>query len=337
MGEKRPRRSIRGVLFFLLGVLATQIAGQAFAQGSLSPSQLTFPDTIVGTPSASQSILLTNTGSMPVLLSGYGFDAAGFFITQSDCPLQTPGGGVGALAVGATCTIQVQFKPFGPGPLNVTFNVYVTDQNNNFLNQPTVILSGTGIKNPAGSAEMQAIIESAFPNPVPEGGTVTIRLGMTTWGPDPVTNAVLALAIPPGYTLVSCFNSSNLAPCDHNGLSPTITVASLDVARGVPMTAVVKVPTNVPIETGAAGPMLKPMTYTVSATSKASDPVPGNNSVSGTVSIIPPSAAQLSATSLDFGLQLEHYMSVAKKITLTSAGPSPLLIGAGGPGISIQG
>src|SRR5262245_49642657 len=113
MGEKRPRRSIKGFLFFLLGVLSTQVAGQAFAQISLSPSQLMFPDTIVDTPSASQSILLMNTGSMPVLLSGYGFDAAGFFITQSACPLQTQGGGVGALAVGVTCTIQLKFKPFG--------------------------------------------------------------------------------------------------------------------------------------------------------------------------------------------------------------------------------
>jgi Domain of unknown function DUF11/Abnormal spindle-like microcephaly-assoc'd, ASPM-SPD-2-Hydin len=310
--------------------------GCLYAQVTFSASQLVFPDTIQGTTSAPQSILVTNTGSSAVLLFPPSINGGGYAVSQSDCPVQTPVGG-GVLAAGAGCTIQIQFMPSAMGPQSATLSIYVTDQASNFVNQPSMVLSGTGLKPPP-SADLQAVFGGAFPNQVDEGGTVTLQVGMTNWGPDPATSAVLSLSIPNGYSVVSCNNAFTLAPCD-NGSSTSITVATLPAFNSVTMSAVIKVPINVGTQTSATGgSFLTPMAYTISATSATGDPIASNNTVSGSIGIIPPSGISLSATALDFGLLLEHYPSSAKQITLTSVGPSPLLMGFGtGSGISIQG
>jgi Domain of unknown function DUF11/Cep192 domain 4/HYDIN/CFA65/VesB-like, Ig-like domain len=334
MAETAPRVSFMGVLWkSFLGFWMVLAPCCLSAQVVFSANQLVFPDTIQGATSGPQSILMTNSGASPVLLFGPTFNAGGFGVSQSDCPIQLAAGGGGVLAAGATCTIQIQFTPFATGPLNATLSMYVTDQASNFVNQPSVLLSGTGLKPPP-SADLQALFGSASPSPVDEGGTVTLQVGMVNQGPDPAANAVLSLAVPSGYSVVSCNTASTLAPCDNGVASPSITVASLEAFRGVGMNVTIKVPLNVPSQPSATGgSSLTPMAYTVTATSTTADPVPGNNTVSGAIAIIPPSAISLSATSLDFGLQLEHNSTSTKQITLTSVGPSPLLVS----GISIQG
>jgi len=312
-------------------------AGCVFAQVTLSVTQLAFPDTIQGTTSAPQSVLLTNTGSSAVLLFS-NFIGPGFAVAQSDCPVATPAGGGPALAAGSACTIQVVFAPSVTGPQSSTLSISVTDQAFNLVNQPSVMLSGNGIKNPFPSADLQAFFENAIPNPVQEGGTVLVQAQMINQGPDPATNAVLSLAIPSGYTLVSCYNEPTHVPCDNGGTSPSITLGSLPAFGGVTMNAVVKVPISVPTQPAATGGTgLTPMAYTVSVTSATGDPVASNNTVSGSIPIIPPSGISLSATALDFGLLIERYPSSSKQITITSVGPGPLFIGLLGSGISIQG
>lgn len=104
------------------------------AQASLS-SGLAFASTVVGTSSAAQPFLLTNTGNATLVLSG--ITILGDFKQSNDC---------GAfLTQGATCTISVTFTPttIGSrvGSLLINSNAGVAI--------PAVALGGTGVAAPA--------------------------------------------------------------------------------------------------------------------------------------------------------------------------------------------
>src|SRR5262249_12661167 len=161
-------------------------------------------------------------------------------------------------------------------------SIYATDEAFNFLNQPSVLLSGNGLKPPP-SADLRAAAGGGFPDPVQEGSTVTLQVGMRNGGPDPATNVVLSLAIPSGYTVISCNNESTSELCENVSSSPSLTVASLPAFGHISMIAVIRVPTNIATQPGPGGPVLTPMIYTVSATSATGDPVSGNNSAIGSI------------------------------------------------------
>src|SRR5215831_4019705 len=124
------------------------------AQVTFSASQLGFPDTTQGASSPPQSIFVTNAGALPVMLFGPSIDAAGFSMS-SDCPLASAAGAGGVFAGGAGCTIRIQFTPYAVGPQSSTLSIFVTDQAFNFLNQPSVLLSGNALKPPP-SADLRA-------------------------------------------------------------------------------------------------------------------------------------------------------------------------------------
>lgn len=101
--------------------LAVTGSGGVLAAGiSLSPSALTFPAQSVGTTSIAQEIVLTNTGSGPLTISGIA-TTAGDFGHSSNCPASPS-----ALAAGAFCKIFVTFSPLiagdRTGSLAVTSN-----------------------------------------------------------------------------------------------------------------------------------------------------------------------------------------------------------------------
>ena len=103
--------------------------GQA-AQASVSPSSLTLPTLFLGTTSAAQSVTYTNTGSLPISITGV--SATGDFAQTNTCGT--------TLAVGATCTASVTFKPTARGTRTGTLRI-----TGNFTgNPPLVNLSGTG-------------------------------------------------------------------------------------------------------------------------------------------------------------------------------------------------
>src|SRR5258708_22210551 len=174
----RPLRlSVRRILRNLFLCFSMMLACCCLnAQVTFSASQLVFPDTVQGATSPPQSIVVTNNSASPVLLFSPSFNAGGFGMTQWDCPFQAPIGTGGALAAGAGCTIQIKFTPYGIGLENATLSIYVTDQASNFVNQPSVMLSGTGLQPPA-SADLRTELDGAFPNPVQEGSTVTLQVG----------------------------------------------------------------------------------------------------------------------------------------------------------------
>src|SRR6185436_7328016 len=69
-----------------------------------NPSSLSFPGTIVGSSAASQTVTLTNSGTTSATVSGV--SASGDFSQTNNCT---------SLAVGASCTVTVGFKPTAAG------------------------------------------------------------------------------------------------------------------------------------------------------------------------------------------------------------------------------
>lgn len=101
---------------------------------SLKPDSLSFATSIAGQSSVATPVTLTNKGSAPLAISGISLSGtnAGDFSQQNNCGT--------SVAAGATCTINVTFKPTAGGTRTAT--LMVTD---NALGSPqNVALSGTG-------------------------------------------------------------------------------------------------------------------------------------------------------------------------------------------------
>jgi len=102
----------------------------AISTVTLTPATFTFPVQLVGTTSSVKTATLTNTGTVPVSISNISTTAS--FLESNNCPASLP--------VGASCQIQVQFKPAQKGLANGSLSV--TDD---AAGSPqTVALSGTG-------------------------------------------------------------------------------------------------------------------------------------------------------------------------------------------------
>ena len=98
---------------------------------SATPSSLTFASTAIGSTSTAQTIQLRNTGTVAATIST--ILASGDFAQTNTCG--------GSLAVAASCTISVTFRPTAEGSRTGTVTV-----NSNANNTPTTIaLSGSGI------------------------------------------------------------------------------------------------------------------------------------------------------------------------------------------------
>jgi parallel beta-helix repeat protein len=96
---------------------------------SLSPPQLTFGPQPIGTVSATQIVMLTNSGGTPLNITGV--SAAGPFLQTNNCPA--------SLAGGAACTISVTFASNTSG----TRSGYVSITDNASGSPQSVTLTGT--------------------------------------------------------------------------------------------------------------------------------------------------------------------------------------------------
>jgi hypothetical protein len=100
---------------------------------NLSPSSLAFASTVEGSPSATQTITLTNTGKGALAISSIGFSG-----TNPASFLQTNNCG-SSVAANTSCAITVTFKPLIVGAVSAVLAVV----DNAFDSPETVQLSGT--------------------------------------------------------------------------------------------------------------------------------------------------------------------------------------------------
>ncbi len=119
-------------------VLSSVILLQDVTQATFSPTSVTFQPQIIGTSSAPQGVMLTNSGTVTLTVSGIviGGANASIFSQTNNCPA--------SLAVNANCQISITFTPTVAG--NFSASLAVAD---NAPGSPqSVTLSGVGMTQP---------------------------------------------------------------------------------------------------------------------------------------------------------------------------------------------
>jgi hypothetical protein len=117
--------------------LSAMVATEAISgpNATLSPTSLTFSSQLVGTSSLPKTVTLRNNGTAHLTISSIGITGlnAGNFTQTHTCGT--------FLAVGASCTISVKFKPNATGTRTAAVSVH-----DNAANSPQkVALYGTGV------------------------------------------------------------------------------------------------------------------------------------------------------------------------------------------------
>jgi len=113
--SRTPRLGLTFWLVLLVVLASVGFAPVVFAGApmvTLLPSSLHFAKQAQGTSSAPQKVVLTNSGNADLVITGFtigGINAADFSQTN-DCPMAPA-----TLPAGASCSIQVVFKPSGTG------------------------------------------------------------------------------------------------------------------------------------------------------------------------------------------------------------------------------
>ena len=105
-----------------------------FVQISLTPTSLTFATLVIGTPGAAQQVTVKNVGPLPVLIGAIrlsGANGSDFAVTQN-CPQ--------LFLDGATCTINVTFKPTAAGVRSASLDIC----DDSLTSARSVPLTGTG-------------------------------------------------------------------------------------------------------------------------------------------------------------------------------------------------
>ncbi|MFC7275708.1 choice-of-anchor D domain-containing protein [Paractinoplanes rhizophilus] len=142
------------------------LSGTGVAPGPIlspSPSSLTFPGTVVGATSGPQTITVTNTGTTAATVSGV--TASGDFAQTNNC---------GSVAVGASCSVTVTFKPTSSG----TRTGSVTLSGNSPV---TIALTGSGIGSTTNLAAGRPATASSQVNSTQAPATATDGDANTYW------------------------------------------------------------------------------------------------------------------------------------------------------------
>jgi hypothetical protein len=186
-------------------------AGVAPSGLNVSPAQMTFAPTVVGSASAAQTVTVSNRSS--VAASQLMLAVTGVFtLSQNTC--------TGSLAEGASCSAGVVFDPAAIGAATGTFSVMSAT----IGNLATVELAGTGAL--AANLQVTPATISFATTGVGQTSSV-IPVTVTNTG---IAAALsnLALAIPAGFQLVNNTCAASLGP----GASCTTGVEFVPTAAG---------------------------------------------------------------------------------------------------------
>jgi hypothetical protein len=162
---------------------------------SIAPATVTFSDQPTQTISAAKTIVLTNTGTIPLQVAQV--SVSGDFSQQNNCPASVP--------VQGSCSLQLTFDPSALGPRTGALTVYANVPSG----QLTASLSGNGIKGanivllPSsvdfGSIGTEGTAATQFVTISNIGGT-TVSLGATAiTGPFSLTADTCGATLAPTY------------------------------------------------------------------------------------------------------------------------------------------
>jgi subtilisin family serine protease len=175
--------------------------------GTLSPSTLSFPDQLVGTTSAAQTLTLTSTGNTAINLTG--IQTTGDFAQTNSCGT--------SLAPNSTCIISVTFTPTAHGSRSGTATV-----TGDFTGTaPSATLSGNGV----GATASLSPASLTFANQLVGSTSATQAVNLVNSGDAPL--AISAIAITGEFSQTNNCGNSLAA-----GAACTISVSFTPAGRG---------------------------------------------------------------------------------------------------------
>lgn len=216
-------------------------------QISLNASTVTFPAQVLGTASASQSVVVSNSGSAALTFSALTFTgtASGDFTRGGTCTPTT------VLAVGASCTVSFTFTPTALNARSATLTL-ASDASNG---SAVVSLTGTGAPVPVPAVAL-APASLAFGNQTVNTTSTARSIILTNTGTAALN--LSSIAATAGFA-VNHNCGTSLAAAASCTLSVTFTPAALGVASG-----------SVSVTSNAAG---SPHAVTLGGTGVAASPV----------------------------------------------------------------
>lgn len=269
--------------------IAQSIPGQVVSPVVLAPTSLTFPSQTVGTTSAPQSVVVSNTGTTAINFAGFtvtGTNAGDFAV-----PLPTSGticNPAGSLAAGASCTIDVLFTPTAAGTRTGTLNVA-----DNATGSPqTVTLTGTG----------------------------AIQLGTIAISPTSLTFATQTVGTTSAAQTVTVSNTGGVN-VTFSSIATTGDFAGATTAQ-CPSIAVEATPCTFQImfKPTAAGTRTGAITFTDNASGSPQTVTLTGTAVNG------PATVTVTPSSLTFASQPVNSTSPAQNVTVTNTGTGPATI-----------
>ncbi len=166
-----------------VALTGTAVAGAPAPRVTLSAAAITFPSTLVGSASTSQSVTITNSGN--AILTGISITKAGVspgdFTETTTC--------AATLAAAASCTVTVAFKPTAASARSATVSIA-----DNATGSPQIItLSGAGASPNAGPRATLSVTSLAFPSTVVGGASANQTATLTNTGTSTLTLAAVYL------------------------------------------------------------------------------------------------------------------------------------------------
>ena len=221
---------------------------------SLSSKTFTFPGQWVGTTSAAQNLIVTNTGSAPLTISSVATN--GDFAQTNACGT--------SVAAGASCTITVTFTPTTAG----TRSAMVTITDNATGSPHTVALSGTGT-----DFSITAAQGTQTTSTVVAGQTATYNLAFSG---TPGFTGTVALTCTGAPSLSTCtITPSSLSLSGTNNMTTTVSISTTARGMAVPLDLPPQpmVPPRAPVWWLALAALLASVTFALRRRPRGLEPV----------------------------------------------------------------
>ena len=222
---------------------------------------------------------------------------------------------VGSFTLPAGESVTIEFKADINDPFPTTESSVSNQGTVTFGTSGTVLTDDpdvAGTNNPTVTPVIQEIdadlsIAKSGPTQVATGGTITYTLMVSNSGPDAAPNVVVTDTLPSGVTFVSaslgCTHASGIVTCN---------LASVPVS---PPTVDLTINVTAPTTEGT-------LTNSVTVTSDATDPMPGNNSDTFDTTVAE-LEANLSVAKTDSPDPVQAGQQLVYTVNVTNAGPDP--------------
>jgi cytochrome c553 len=276
-----------------LSVTPTYIVIAATPVVSVSTTTLTFTSQNIGTPSAAQTVTVSNAaGASGALRISTIATTAGsdFAVTGGTCAAG------GSVAAGASCSINVSFKPTAVGTRSGTLTV----THNASGGSSSVSLSGSAVNtSPAISISPMSLTFTS----VVATASAPLRVTVSNTG----TSALVLSSLTLGGAQASDYSLAGSSTC----------------AAGTSVAGSGSCVVDIVFKPAATGARSASLTIAHNAAGS-----PGSVSLAGTGTSAPVPGIALNSTALNLGQQPAGMTSAAQTVTLTNSGSAALVLGA---------